>query len=145
MVCEMGGKWPYKCYYVGWCYQDLFKRARSTLELLPANLFSKRFLSIYVVHPYSSKETAKAEKISALFCLKVKIDNLSIAVTNFARCMLTSFSVDEILLLRYVNWSTNFKSLPHEMKIALPCLKQVPRFICLHVETNASRCLLQPM
>ena len=31
------------------------------------------------------------------------IDNQSIAVHNFANCMLTSLSVDEILLLRYVN------------------------------------------
>ena len=36
--------------------------------------------------------------------------NLSIAVHNLPMCMLTLFFVDEILLLRYVNWSTNFNS-----------------------------------
>ena len=35
------------------------------------------------------------------------IDNLSIAVNAFARCMLTSLSVDEMLLPRYVNRSVN--------------------------------------
>ena len=36
------------------------------------------------------------------------IDNLSIVVHACARRMLTSFSVDEILLPTYVNFSTNF-------------------------------------
>ena len=35
------------------------------------------------------------------------INNLSIAVHAFAIHTLTAFSVDEILLLRYGNWSTN--------------------------------------
>ena len=42
------------------------------------------------------------------------IDNLSIAVR-----MLTSLSIDEILLPRYVNWSTNFRVLPLRMEMAL--------------------------
>ena len=33
------------------------------------------------------------------------------AVHTFARCILTSLSVDETLLLRYVNLSTNFRGL----------------------------------
>ena len=37
------------------------------------------------------------------------IDNLSIAVHAFARRILSSFSVDETLLPRCVNLSTNFK------------------------------------
>ena len=39
------------------------------------------------------------------------INNLSIAVHAFVRFMLTSLSVDEMLLLRYVNWSINFRGL----------------------------------
>ena len=34
------------------------------------------------------------------------MDNLSMAVFVFPIRMLTSFSVDEILLSRYINWST---------------------------------------
>ena len=40
------------------------------------------------------------------------VDNLSIAVHAFIKCMLTTLLVDEILLPRYVNLSTNFRGLP---------------------------------
>ena len=46
------------------------------------------------------------------------INNLSIAVRAFTLCMLTLLSVDEILLLRYVNLSTNFRSLLREIEMA---------------------------
>ena len=39
------------------------------------------------------------------------IDNLSLTVYMFARHILTSLLVNEILLLRYVNWSTDFRDL----------------------------------
>ena len=39
-------------------------------------------------------------------------DNMSEAVNIFLMCVLTSLLVDEILLPKYVNWSTNFKGLP---------------------------------
>ena len=38
-------------------------------------------------------------------------ENLSIAVYTFLMYMVTSLSVDEILLPRYVNGSTNFRGL----------------------------------
>ena len=40
------------------------------------------------------------------------ITNLSIAFHAFTWCMLTSLSVDEMLLPRYMNWSTYFRDLP---------------------------------
>ena len=48
------------------------------------------------------------------------IDNLSIVVHTFSRCMLTSLTVDEILLPRYVNFSINLN-----MGMALSCLKSI--------------------
>ena len=36
------------------------------------------------------------------------IDKLSIAFHTFTKLMLISLSVDEMLLLRYKNWPTNF-------------------------------------
>ena len=39
------------------------------------------------------------------------VDNPSITVSTFTMRKLTSFSVDEILLLRYMNWFTDFKGL----------------------------------
>ena len=52
------------------------------------------------------------------------IDNLWIAVQVFASHMLTSLSVDEILLPRYINLSTNFRGLLLKVKIS-PCLKHM--------------------
>ena len=37
--------------------------------------------------------------------------------------MLTSLSVDEILLLRYVKWSINFQGLPLKVETDISCLK----------------------
>ena len=73
------------------------------------------------------------------------IDNQSITVHAFARYMLISLSVDEILLPRYVNLSTNFRDLPINVQITPSCLKHWNSFICVHVEANASYSLLQSM
>ena len=53
------------------------------------------------------------------------IDNPSIGVPTFTRHILTLLSVDEKLLPRYVNMSTNFKSLPHRVEKAPPRLKRM--------------------
>ena len=45
-------------------------------------------------------------------------DYLLIAVHTFAEHMLTSLSVDEILLPKYVNLSTNFRDLPLKVEMA---------------------------
>ena len=57
------------------------------------------------------------------------IDNLSIAFHPFAKHMLASLSVDEMLLLRYMNWSI-------KMKMAPFCLKHVLCFIGIHAKAN---------
>ena len=46
-------------------------------------------------------------------------NNLSIAVHAFASCTLISFSVDEMLLPRYVNLPTNFREPPFNVKMSL--------------------------
>ena len=51
------------------------------------------------------------------------IINLSIAVRVFPMHMLTWLLVDEILLLRYMNWSTNFRGLTFNKEMAPICLK----------------------
>ena len=57
------------------------------------------------------------------------IDNLLIAGNTFERHRSTLLSVDEILLLRYVNVFTNFRDLQLKVEMSPPCLKH---FICLH-------------
>ena len=77
--------------------------------------FSIRFVSFHAVHPHSSTDTNLVGKKSC-FILSERshfhmIDTLSIAFHAFDRYMLTSLSVDEIFLPRYLNLSTNFISL----------------------------------
>ena len=45
------------------------------------------------------------------------INNLLIAVYAFPMCMLTLLSADEIMLPKYVKWSTNFRGLPLKVEI----------------------------
>ena len=43
MVCEIGGKWPYSCCFVGCCFQNLFKTVCSIFVSFPSSHFSMRF------------------------------------------------------------------------------------------------------
>ena len=75
-----------------------------------------RFISVFEVHPYSSIDTDTVWR-KPRFILSDsldfhKIDNQSIAFQAFARCRLTSLSVEEILLSRYVKLSANFRGQP---------------------------------
>ena len=63
------------------------------------------------------------------------IDNLSIAVHAFARRILMSFSVDETLLPRYMNLSTNFMEPPFRVEMSI-------FWSCLH--SHGGKCLPVP-
>ena len=127
-VCEMGHKWLYRCCFVG----VLFKTARSIFVQFLSSFFSMFFVSVQVVHSYSSTDMATDWK---KFCFILSersdfhmIDNLSKAVHAFAMHNLTLISVDEILLPRYVNWSTNFRGFPQKI---LSCLKHINSLLCV--------------
>ena len=62
IVFVIGGRYPYSWCPVGCCRQDLFKIARSILVWLPSSFFSSRFVSVHVVHPYSSIDTTATWK-----------------------------------------------------------------------------------
>ena len=81
--------------------QDLFKTARSILMSFLYTFSFMLFVNIHLVLPYSSMDIATNWKSN--FILWDVINNLSIAVNTFTRHILTSHSVDETLLLRYVN------------------------------------------
>ena len=148
MILEMRGKWLYSCCFVKCCFQDLFNIACSILVQFPSSFFSVCFVSIYVVYPYSSIDTTAAWKKSRFILSDrsdfLMIDNLLIAVNSSAGCIL-SLSVDEILLLRYVNLSTDFRRPPFRVEMLSSQLKHVLHFVCIHMEVNASCCLLQVM
>ena len=57
IVFVMGDRWPYSWCLVGCCRQDLFNIACNILVLLLCSFFSSHFVSIQVVHPYSSIDT----------------------------------------------------------------------------------------
>ena len=85
------------------------------------------FVSVHVVHPYCIMLIATTWKKSCFILLDISdfhiIDNLLIAVHTFVRHISTSFSIDEILLLKYMNLSTNFRGLLLRVEIAPPHLK----------------------
>ena len=88
---------------------------------MPSSLFSIRLVSIHVVHPYSSIDTAAAWK-KLRFILSVwsdfhVTDGLSLAVHAFASHVLMSFSDDGTLLPVEVNLFTSFKSPPFSVEM----------------------------
>ena len=109
---EMCGKWQYSWYFVGRCFQDLFDIARSILVQLSSSFFSKRFISILVVHPYIRMAMTVAQKkmrfISSDKSDFHMTDSLSVAVHAFASYVLMSLSVDKTLLPRKENLSIGF-------------------------------------
>ena len=140
MVLEMGIKYPYSSSFVGCCFYDLFRIAHSILAQLPSSFFSIRLVGLHVVHPYGRIDTTTAWK-NLPFCLSDRtefqmIDNLSIAVTSF---ILMSFSVNDILLPRYKNLSTNFREPPFRVEMS-PFLWKLMYSVCLH---SHGGCLLQ--
>ena len=122
IVFVIGGRWPYSWCLVGCCCQDLFRIARSILVQLPSSFFSSRFVSVHVVHPYSSIDVTAAWK-KLRFILSVRsdfdiIDSLLIAVRAFVNLVSMSFSVDSTLLPRYVNLSTSLSGVPSRVEMS---------------------------
>ena len=122
IVFVIGGRWPYSWCLVGCCGQDLFRIARSILVQLPSSFFSSRFVSVHVVHPYSSIDVTAAWK-KLRFILSVRsdfhiIDSLLIAVHAFVNLVSMSFSVDSTLLSRYVNLSTSLSGVPFRVEMS---------------------------
>ena len=94
----MGGRWPYSCSFV-----DLFSKAYSILVQFPFSFF---------LYTLSQCPCGAWKKLCFILSDKSDfqmIDNLSIAVYVFASHILISFSIDEMLLSRYVNLSFSFK------------------------------------
>ena len=96
IVFVTGSRWPYSCCLVGCCLQDC--------SILLAAFFSTRFVSVHVVHPYSSIDTTAAwEKLRFILSVRSDFhttDSLSIAVYAFASRVSMTVSVDETLLPR---------------------------------------------
>ena len=115
MVLVICGRWSYSCFQAGCCFHVLFRITLSILVQFPSSLFSRRFVRVQVVQPYSSTDTTTAWE-NFRFNLSARsdfhiTDNLFKAAHVFPMHALTSLSVGEILLPRYVNCFTEFRSL----------------------------------
>ena len=73
------------------------------------------------------------------------VHNLSIAVYDLPMCILTSLSVDEILLLKYMNCSTNFRGFLFNEVIVLFWLNTWTQFYLSLHKDDTFCCLLQAM
>ena len=98
---------------LGFAQLLLFLLYLHAASLGSAHIHFSRSVSL-MVQLYSCTDTVSVLKNSC-FVLSERsdfhmVDNLSIAFHALLMCMLTSLSVDEILLPRYVNWSNNFSS-----------------------------------
>ena len=114
---------------------------------LPSNFFSMCFLSIHGVHHFFVLTQLQHGRNSIL---SYWVDHVSIWSLScqwhsipLLGCMLTSLSVHEMLLLRYVNESINFKGLPLRVKMPFLFKTQVHSFFYIHRESSVSFCLLQ--
>ena len=134
---EMGGL--YNCYFVGCCFQDLFKTA---------SFFTKCFVRYQVLQSYCNTDMKITWKNSH-FILSGKSDFHIVLTCQWQSVlpmyMLRSLLVDVILLPRYISLSTNFRGLLFNEEIAPSWLIHMNPFIWVQVETNTSCCLLQVM
>ena len=107
MVCEMGGKWSYSCCFVEYLYQDWFKTACCKIVKLPSKVWKlSRFIS---------SERSDFHMINNLSIAVYTESDVNIRLGKSR--MLTSLSVNEILLSRYLNWSAYFRKEPFPRSI----------------------------
>ena len=96
------GKRPHSSCFTWCCFRDLFKK---------------------VVEIYNSTDTVTAFN-NSWYISSEKSDlqmviNMTIAIYALSLHMLISFSVDEILLLKYMKWVANFWGLPLDEEVSL--------------------------
>ena len=110
---------------------------------LPSCFFSSRFVSVQVVHPYSSIDpTAAWKKLRFILSDRSDFHSLSIAVHAFVSRMSMSFSVDEPVgepVYQFQRASVESGNVASLMKA------QVFSFVCIDMEANACGGLFQTM
>ena len=92
------------------------KNRFSTVLQILQNL--KIIFKVEVVQPYSNIETATAWNNIRFISSAIPDLQMLMAVLAFSMLILTSFSVDEILLARYVKLSSEFKGLSFNVNVA---------------------------
>ena len=123
----MESKWPYSCCFLRYCFLNLFKIASS--PLVSSHLTFSPFVSLasmWCILTEVLTDTDKARKKSLFILSEIsyfRMIDLSVVVHIFERRMLTSISLDKILLPRCMNWCTNFRRLLLKVEMAPFCTK----------------------
>ena len=104
MVCSHG-RW--KEYWV----VSQLEQTRKRESLAHTHARTHIYICVCVCVKGDRKERERSRFILSDWSDFYMIDHLSIAFLIFTRCMLTSISVDGMLLPRYIKWSTNFRGL----------------------------------
>ena len=94
MGCVKWGRWPYSCVLVGCCFHVLFNIACSIFVQVPSSLFSRRFVKVQVVQPYSNTETSTAWKN---FCFNLSARSDFHITDNLPLGKVLSFSILPVL------------------------------------------------
>ena len=118
MACEMFVNGYTAAAFWGAAFRICSKQSSILVSFPPSFFFRWCIHTVVVIQPQFGRNLIVFHQR-----LDFHIDNLSIAIHAFLMCSLTSLSVDEILLPRYVNWSTNFRGLPLQMEMTPLCLK----------------------
>ena len=116
----MQAKWSYNYCFVWCCFQHFYKTACSIFVLFLLSFFSKRFIEVQLVLPYHSTDMAAIWKNSCFISSErldfYMVNHLLIAVYVYPMT-LKSLSVDEILILKYMKWSTKFRGLSFVLSV----------------------------
>ena len=128
IVLEMGGK----CLFISWCVASRIFSVKliaflcsslQTFSLCVSSAFMWCIRTVVLIQLVLGRNPILFSRID-----QNMIDSQLIAVYAFARCILTSLSVDETLLPMYMNLSTNFKISPFRVEMApswLKCMNSV--------------------
>ena len=107
-ICGRGSKWFYSCCFVGSFFQYLFKTARSILVNFLSGFFSVSLDFGWFIYKVVRPQLGRIFHFYQRTDFHI-IDYLSIVIPTFPMHMFASLSVDEILLPRCVNCSSNFR------------------------------------
>ena len=122
MVLAMGSNWPCNCCFMGYYFQDLFcitflwsSHLIFSLYVLLASMWC--ICTVVLIQLLLGRNLILFYQINQTF--------IWLTVHTFSRHILIFFSVDEMLLLRCVNLSTNFREPPFRVRMSLFWLKHM--------------------
>ena len=99
-------------FFSGGFFLAIIKTSCCIFVQFPFWFIAMNLIRIQVVQLYCTTDRVTIGRKSILFCHRDQIFLWSIAVNDFCYGSLTSLSVDEIFLLKYLNFSTNWRGFP---------------------------------